>query len=412
MAFCPVAVGLCLKFAGKPVDYYRMDQESWTAFRRALRADQDKQFYASKQDLDRFDQFVNRMPEPERIPTLLYAYERYRAPGPLCHDERGTVQFETSCYSILIGTILRSGIRPDRTEATEILRRSYHRCGHGSDIEPPLTLAQRAFRNQPYSNDLFDSVLEYRETLRSLRSSQAANVKCKLNWVLWHDSRRIEKRCHTRRIQQAIHAMDAEGAFRWEWLLRNTSAGLNAGPGKGWLKEGSKRLALVGAEQFYSKIDEWFTFPQEEVNLSAAGSAMLRLLVWYGALADTERSLPVLVRLAHVCWNKRAPISKVMAALAWLLRNHGGSKFAEEAGIICTNWASQSAEVRRLEQVYFPEQARARLQADQEARVQEKQDRLQIHSNALAEKYPRSFGPDNHAARYWASRRDAANFVH
>ncbi|MGA2598120.1 MAG: hypothetical protein ABSH09_14145 [Bryobacteraceae bacterium] len=206
--------------------------------------------------------------------------------------------------------------------------------------------------------------------------------------------------------------MDAEGAFRWEWLLRNTSAGLNAGPGKGWLKEGSKRLALVGAEQFYSKIDEWFTFPQEEVNLSAAGSAMLRLLVWYGALADTERSLPVLVRLAHVCWNKRAPISKVMAALAWLLRNHGGSKFAEEAGIICTNWASHSAEVRRLEQVYFPEQARARLQADQEARVQEKQDRLQIHSNALAEKYPRSTGPDSHAARYWASRRDAANFVH
>jgi hypothetical protein len=386
-----------------------MNEESWNTFLGALRTDHKSPFYASKQDFERFAQFVEQIPGPERIPMLLHAYDRYRSLG-VCNNERGTDQFETSCYSILISTILSSGIRRDPNEATEILRRSYHRCGHGSDVEPPLTLAERAFRNQPYSNALFDSVLDYRETLRSSRSSQAANVKRKLNWILWHDSRRVEKSCHTRRIQKAIHSMENQNAFHWEWLLRNTAAGLNSAPGKYWLKEGSKRLAPIDREQFLSRIDDWFTFPQEEVKLSAPGSAMLRLLVWYGVLADAERSLPVLVRLAHVSWDKRAPVGKVMAALAWTLRSHGGSKFAAEVRLVCNNWASNRAEARRLEKVYFPEHSRVREQADQDARERRNKDldgQMEATLNSLHEKYPHVFGPDGPAARFLAAREKA-----
>ena len=77
--------------------------------------------------------------------------------------------------------------------------------------------------------------------------------------------------------------MDEQSAFHWQWLLRNTSGGLNSEPGKAWLKEGRKRLALIGEEQFHARLDDWLTFPQEKVSLCAAGSAILRLLVWYGA---------------------------------------------------------------------------------------------------------------------------------
>jgi hypothetical protein len=390
-----------------------MNQEPWISFQEALRAEHKSPFYASKRDFELFAAFVEQLPAPERIPMLLHAYDRYRSLS-VCGDPQEADQFETSCWSILISTILSSGIRPDQTEATEILRKAYHRCGHGSDVEPPVTLAEQAFQNQPYSQALFDSVIAYRETLRSSRSSHAANVKRKLSWILWHDSRRIEKSCETRRIQQAIQSMQPERAFHWQWLLRNTAAGLNSAPGKNWLKEGKERLAKIGEEQFHSTIDSWFTFPKEEIKLSSAGSAMLRLLVWYAALADTERSLPVLVRLAHVSWNKRAPVGKVMAALAWMLRSHGGMRFQAEARLVCAKWASDSAEVKRLEKVYFPEQSEIRQQADEESRQQRKKDlRSQVEATlqALREQHPHVFGPDGPAARLFAAREKAAESI-
>ncbi len=371
-----------------------MNQELWISFQDALRAEHKSPFCASKRDFELFAAFVGQVPAPQRIPMLLHAYDRYRALG---RDPNQADQFETSCWSILISTILNSGIRPDQSESTEILRKSYHRCGHGSDVEPPLKFAEQAFQNQPYSKALFDSVFAYRETLRASRSSHAANIKRKLNWILWHDSRRMEKRCQTRQIQEAIHSMDSELAFDWQWLLRNTAAGLNSEPGKNWQKEGRKRLAEIGEDQFHSAIDSWFTFPQEEVSLSAAGSAMLRLLVWYGALTDADRNLPVLVRLAHVSWDKRAPVGKAMAALAWTLRTHGGMGFEAEARLICKKWACESAEVKRLEKVYFPVQSGIRQQAEEESWQQMKTD-LDAQLAATLETFrARSlnvFGPD------------------
>lgn len=388
-----------------------MSHDSWVSFQEALRAKHKGPFYASKEDFEFFTAFVEQLAVPERIPLLLHAYDRYRAVS-VCGDPQQADQFETSCWSILISTILQSRIQPDQIEVCQILEKSYHRCGHGSDVEPPLTLAEEAFRNQPYSQTLFDAVHAYRETLRASRSSRAAGVKRKLSWILWHDSRRIEKSCQTRKIQLAIHSMDSERAFHWQWLLRNTAAGLNSSPGKGWLKEGQKRLAKIGEAQFHSALDCWFQFPEEDVKISAAGSAMLRLLVWYGVLADSERSLPTLVRLAHVSWNKRAPVGKVMAALAWALRTHGGMRFEAEARLICAKWAADSAEVKRLEKVFFSDQSEIRRQTDEERR-RDISSQVKASLEAIRERQPSIFGPDGPAARLFAAReKDAATTQH
>jgi hypothetical protein len=351
-----------------------MGQVSWEQFLIAFRADHTSNFYASKQDCERFAEFARQLPPAERIPLLLYAYDRYRSLA-LCGDPQPADAFETSCYSILISTILSGGIQPDRHEAVEILRKSYHRCGHGSDVEPPLTLAERAFYDQPYSIELFDGVRVYRETLRISRSSHAANIKRKLGWISWHDPRRVEKKCHTKLIQQAIQRMDAETAFHWQWLLRNIGGGLQAAPGKIWIKDGRKRLAKIGEEEFHTRLDHWFTFPEGEVKLSSAGSVTLRLLVWYGAMVDVERSLPILVRLVHARWSKDAPVGKVMSALAWVLRTQGKLAFEAEARILCHRFACESAEVKRLEELYFPEQSQIRRQADLNEREQMAKER-------------------------------------
>jgi hypothetical protein len=228
-------------------------------------------------------------------------------------------------------------------------------------------LAERAFRDRPYSQPFFDAVLAYRETLRPTRSTSASNVKRKLNWVLWHDPRNIEKKCCTRRIQLAIQAMEPGAAFHWQWLLRNTAAGLNAAPGVAWSKEAKKRLARIGDQEFLRKLDEWFTFGDTETHLSAPGSAMLRLLVWYASLVDVDRSLPMIVRIARVSWVKREPALKIISALAWLLRKLDRREFDPEIRIICRNWADESAEVQRLEEAYLPADALARQQAAREA---------------------------------------------
>ena len=374
-----------------------MDPAAWIELLDTLRAEHPHGFYANKRDWERFAEFVRQLPVGDRIPTLLEAYDRYRA-GDLCAPAGSDQNFESSCYSILISTILASGIRPTQPEACEILRRSHHFCGHGPDVEPPLTLAEKAVRNAPYSTALFDAVEAYSETLRGLRSSRAASVKTKLNWVLWHDFRRTRSRCYTRRIQQSLQAMGEVQRFHWQWLLRHTAARLGrAKPGKGWIKEAKVRLAPIGNQELHARLDEWFTIPPQEASLSPAGSSMLRLLIWYGIVADAQHNLPVLIRLANVPWNKRAAAGKIMAALAWALRIHAGSAFRSEAEWICTQWADTSAEVRRLEEIYLPECSQARKQAEdlaRESRRSEVDEWLKARLVALREKYPHRFLPD------------------
>jgi hypothetical protein len=357
-----------------------MNLDRWRAFTQTLRLNCEGTSSTLATQMGQFTEFVGLIPQQERIPALLHAYDRYRELGSTCDAD----PFESSRYSILISTILNSKIQPDEPESLAILRKSYHQCGHGSDVDPPLALAERAFRNRPYSLALFDAVEVYKETLRPTRSISASNIKRKLNWILWHDPRRVEKKCCTRKIQNAIHAMDPPDAFAWQWLLRNAAAGLNCSPGKAWLKEGQKRLSQIGHEDFLRRIDDWFTFGQGETSLTPAGSAMMRLLVWYGGLLDLDRSLPILVRLAHVSWTKREPAQKVMSALAWLLRNSRRPGFDAEIGLICRDWSKDSAEAGRLQEANFPADAMTRQQSEREIMEQRKKD-IDVQFTRLAE---------------------------
>jgi len=307
-------------FPGAPADGLEMSLDRWQAFLKDFRLDHPEQFFATRADRRRFAEFAGALAERERIALLLHAYGAYRSLALPPDDP-----FHSSCYSILISTLLGSGLRPGPRDAIAILRESFHRCGHGSDVEPPLTLAESAFAGQCYSDELFDAVLTYRETLRPMRGIHATNVKQKLNRVLWHDGRRVERSCHTRRIQLALNAMPLPERFRWQWLLRHTANGMQAGPGPGWLAEARQRLALLGEEEFLARLDPWFTFAAGPVKLGAPGGAVLRSLVWCSAVAGPERCRPVIARLAEVRWAPGGAPGRVMAALAWRQRTSGVS---------------------------------------------------------------------------------------
>jgi len=267
-------------------------------------------------DYGRFREFVDETPQAERIPLLLFAYERYR--GSLYPDPSDWQEgFWQSAYAILISDLLAAKLKPTEEEACRILRNAWHFYGNGQDALPPLELAEKAFRHRPYSAELFAAAGEYREMLRVLRSAAAGRARARVDLLLWHDVRNPARGCWSSGIQRAIAAMDAEEAFAWQWLLRNTARGLrNAGRGKTWSDEAKRRLAELGQERFLRRLDEWLVFSDEErLQLGKPGSQMLCLLVLYAGLAGGTKSLPILARLSGVKWSQRERMQRVVEGL-------------------------------------------------------------------------------------------------
>lgn len=235
--------------------------------------------------------FVERLPQSDRIPLLLTAYERYREtadPSPLADRAR------------LIHLLLFARLKPTDAEACVILGTACALAAGEGDHLQPIQIAERAFRDRAYPSDLFDSARAYRDELARLKSPRTKRARDTVDLLLWHDVRRPSRGCWTARVQRAIAAMNPDEAFAWQWLLRNSHTG------KAWADEGRKRLAALGETRFLDRVDAWFHFAdQERIRMSAAGGHYLRLLVLYCGLADRMRALPIVRRLTAASWSQR-----------------------------------------------------------------------------------------------------------
>ena len=267
-------------------------------------------------DFGTFKAFVEETPLAERVPLLLFAYERHLAPEPP-NDSDGQKFFWRAAYRLLIGHLLGARLEPTEAEACHILHYSSGIDSPQYPPLPPIDLAEKAFRHKPYSEDLFAAVRTYRAALGLVKSTRASTARGRLDLMLWHDVERHSRGCWTARIQRAMAAMKPEEAFQWQWILRNFSRGLWNSGGRQWAEEGRRRLAELGEDRFLERLDEWFVFaPGERLRLSKPGSQMLCLLVLYAGLTGASRSLPILRRLASVAWSQRERMQRVVEALA------------------------------------------------------------------------------------------------
>jgi hypothetical protein len=351
-------------------------EKQWNDFLAPLRAAHDAHRLSFDHEKDRFREFVRSIAKEERIPLLIWANERYKALGPsegYSHEH----YFWSSSYGILISTLLtEKDLVPSDAQVYAILRGAFHYCGHGCDVDTPVKLAEKVFENRPYNAELFDSAMVYRETLRPLQSIASQNTKKMLDWMFWHDTRKPVKNCWTARIQSTLAGINPEEAFAWQWMLRHTAGGLNAAPGKSWLKEAEKRFKKLGESAFLPRLAAWFDFPENEpVRLTPVGSSMLRVLVWYAGFVDSTRTLPILVRVAGVQWAKRDPAQKVVNAVAWLLETRGDSHCQSAIEKICAEWAESSGAVQKLQALYLPEHA-AKREAEQHRRLEEQRTNM------------------------------------
>jgi hypothetical protein len=224
----------------------------------------------------------------------------------------------------------------------------------------PIALAERAFRERPYSQELFAAARAYSQTLLPHKNRSARSARRKLEWILWHDLDHPLRDCWSSRIRTSLAAMDPNEAFAWQWLLRNTAAGSNAAPGKAWVQEACRRLDQLGEPAFITRTNQWLRFPNPPVRLSPAGAGMLRLIVWYGWLVDRDPIVEILGRLARVRWADPESARMAIASLAGLLRSQPDQRYRGVALRLCRGWAGSCDEVKLLEKVYDPARAARR----------------------------------------------------
>jgi hypothetical protein len=261
-----------------------MSQDLWDQYLHALRTSQSAAPGGPHYFHDRGEvkTFVDRLPQDERIPLLLTAFERYREKADPCLRND---------YGRLVDLLLFARLKPSDAEACVMIGAAC--AGEEWDPAKPLEIAERAFRNRAYPNDLFDCARAYRDELEPRRTPRTKRARDTVALLLWHDVRHPARGCWMAGVQRAIAAMDKDEAFAWQWLLRN------ARRGKTWSEEARSRLEILGAGRFLDRLDTWFRFPPgARIRLSFAGTHYLQLLALYCGLTDRARASPILGRLA------------------------------------------------------------------------------------------------------------------
>jgi hypothetical protein len=378
---------LCLKAnadrSGMPV--------TWKVLEDSLCQRNPSPCFSSK-EIGKFHDYVASVPAEKRVPLLLEAYQAYGAerqgtPRRGCDALNGDEgQFEKSVASVLISALLKSRLKPTKQEACDILKYSFHYCGHGGDVLAPVDLIEIAFQGKPFTPKLFKAARTYREALHELHGSQAGTARGRLNCVIWHDVSNPDAQCYTGAIQRAIAAMDGVEAFAWQWLLRKTVLGFR--PGKTWAVEVGKRLDALGRDRFLQRLDDWVVVPKKKAPLTHAGANVLRLLVYHGTLFPANAVVPILKRLIRIPWKDPMQGREVYNALATLLARTPG-RYRAESLKLCRRFAEPCWEVGQLQDIVNPAGAwkrREQIGRDREEYRAELLARKQLRSLRTAEK--------------------------
>ena len=267
--------------------------------------------------------FWESIPESRRVQTLIEVLARYRQcrqsedsqPSPdQLRASFALNELTTSCYA------LRP--KPNESEALAILHTAFHTCGHGGDTVPPFDFALRHFRDKCYTPEFFDAVHAYRESLRHTKSTTAQALKGRMELILWQDWRTPGpwKSCWTSHIRADLRAMPFQAQGLWSDLFKSFHHCVQIEPTKKWWASTMRPLGQFTGQAFSSQVGEWLRQPVHvpRPQLSAAGSHVLKNLVWCAIPLNDPVLDRSLTRLIEVPWKNRQPMDKVAGALAFL----------------------------------------------------------------------------------------------
>jgi hypothetical protein len=173
-----------------------------------------------------------------------------------------------------------------------------------------------------------------------------------VHMMLWHDEGDAldPARCWSDLVRGDLRAMTGAGKAAWKALFRHIKGNAPAKPSPSWRKEGEKRLAAIGLDEFRERFTAWLApfesgAPQA---LSVAGSHVLRGLLWYAALAGDPRIAATALVLLDAKWKAKRNVDKAMVALVAVLETLAPAEAWPALVRLQQQWPTTSGQIERL----------------------------------------------------------------
>ncbi len=247
-----------------------------------------------------------------RLPALLVALFEIAS-------NRGDGSFRAFSYlKHALEEALPSPIQP--AEAIAILEATTHVCGH-TGIEFPLWLAREAFAGQPYPPAFFDALRAYKAGIKGLRSAQVTSANGIIALLLWQDPREPlrPRHCISRGVRVGFLRLDDRRKGEWTALLHYVDRSARRRPDRQWVKAASHALADMGEKVFANDLNAWLSWPDGSAPLSTGGRHVLKTLIWFAGLCDTDRFDELLPQLIDLDYAKpKAAVHLIYAVGFWL----------------------------------------------------------------------------------------------
>ena len=194
-------------------------------------------------------------------------------------------------------------------------------------VSPASTLLSHCERHVKTHGWRVELVTAMKLWIKSLHGTVSAqDIRQKAGWLLWfEDVDRIDMvECWSSQIRAALRAMSGDERKHWLGALSLSCFHMAAKPPAKWLKPAKAAFAPIGAERFRERFVSWFQPFRESrpLKLTVPGRDILRLLMWYAALAEDSAVDEALSWFAQATWKNKdsaARAGKAETAFAHVL---------------------------------------------------------------------------------------------
>lgn len=266
---------------------------------------------------------VAALPNDLQIAVLRECVKRM----PLLREEKqyaaGSALYDVACH------LYRRKLPFEERDVCALLATSRHACGHGSDVSPPLDIAQSWMQRNGYSEPIMKATREFIGSLSGVGSAQANFAKRRSAIMLLADPSEAEgnEGGWSKHFRAVLRAMTANERAEWQRLIFNMKANDIYTRPAVWKKHAQRLLSGLGHAVTLEQVQRWLSITDDPAftTVRTGGSHVLKHLVWLleeislesGSLAICDG---LATRLSAIDWSPKDRAAKFMIAAAYYLK--------------------------------------------------------------------------------------------
>jgi hypothetical protein len=185
-----------------------------------------------------------------------------------------------------------------------------------------LDLCEARISRYGFEAELVTAMHGWAKTLYGTNS--ALTLRKTTESLLWFDTTTAvdENRCWSSIIRKDLRAMAPENQRAWIALLRNTTTLITPEPTKKWLKPASELLAVVGADEFRTRLRAWLEpfRSGKPLKITVTGRDILIALFWYARLAKDPKVDEAICWFATAKWKAKTDLDRTARLLSVWVR--------------------------------------------------------------------------------------------